>query len=141
MSKTPAAPPPGDKPVRTAPPPPPQWRRWLWPAWLLITLLLWFVLPALHTTQPVSLDYSQFISRASTHQVSTVVYGNSSNGSNTPTTGKLANGKSYTTVIPGPPTSALSTQLTADGVKLFADAFHKLLAAVEKSTQQKSKSA
>jgi transaldolase / glucose-6-phosphate isomerase len=28
-------------------------------------------------------------------------------------------------------------KLTADGVKLFADAFHKLLAAVEKSSQQK----
>jgi transaldolase/glucose-6-phosphate isomerase len=35
----------------------------------------------------------------------------------------------------------VTTKLTADGVKLFADAFHKLLAAVEKSTQQKSKSA
>jgi transaldolase / glucose-6-phosphate isomerase len=30
-----------------------------------------------------------------------------------------------------------TTKLTGDGVKLFADAFHKLLAAVEKSTQQK----
>jgi transaldolase/glucose-6-phosphate isomerase len=35
----------------------------------------------------------------------------------------------------------VTAKLTADGVKLFADAFHKLLAAVEKSTQQKSKSA
>jgi len=35
----------------------------------------------------------------------------------------------------------VTTKLTADGVKLFADAFHKLLAAVEKNTQQKSKSA
>ena len=31
----------------------------------------------------------------------------------------------------------VTTKLTSDGVKLFADAFHKLLAAVEKSTQQK----
>jgi transaldolase/glucose-6-phosphate isomerase len=31
----------------------------------------------------------------------------------------------------------VTTKLTDDGVKLFADAFHKLLAAVEKSTQQK----
>jgi transaldolase/glucose-6-phosphate isomerase len=31
----------------------------------------------------------------------------------------------------------VTTKLTTDGVKLFADAFHKLLAAVEKSTQQK----
>jgi transaldolase/glucose-6-phosphate isomerase len=35
----------------------------------------------------------------------------------------------------------VTTKLTADGVKLFADAFHKLLAAVEKSTQQKDKNA
>ncbi len=35
----------------------------------------------------------------------------------------------------------VTTKLTTDGVKLFADAFHKLLAAVEKSTQQKGKSA
>jgi transaldolase/glucose-6-phosphate isomerase len=32
-------------------------------------------------------------------------------------------------------------KLTDDGVKLFADAFHKLLAAVEKSTQSKGKTA
>lgn len=31
----------------------------------------------------------------------------------------------------------VTTRLTSDGVKLFADAFHKLLAAVEKSIQQK----
>jgi transaldolase len=35
----------------------------------------------------------------------------------------------------------VTDKLTADGVKLFADAFHKLLAAVDKSTQQKGKSA
>jgi transaldolase / glucose-6-phosphate isomerase len=35
----------------------------------------------------------------------------------------------------------VTTKLTSDGVKLFADAFHKLLAAVEKSTHQKGKSA
>jgi len=33
----------------------------------------------------------------------------------------------------------VTTKLTDDGVKLFADAFHKLLAAVEKSTQPKGK--
>jgi len=31
----------------------------------------------------------------------------------------------------------VTDKLTDDGVKLFADAFDKLLAAVEKSTQQK----
>jgi transaldolase len=35
----------------------------------------------------------------------------------------------------------VTTKLTADGVKLFADAFHKLLEAVEKSIQQKGKTA
>jgi transaldolase len=35
----------------------------------------------------------------------------------------------------------VTDKLTADGVKLFADAFHKLLASVEKSVQQKGKSA
>lgn len=35
----------------------------------------------------------------------------------------------------------VTTKLTNDGVKLFADAFHKLLAAVEKGTQQKGKNA
>ena len=35
----------------------------------------------------------------------------------------------------------VTTKLTEDGVKLFADAFHKLLAAVEKSTQAKGKTA
>ncbi len=35
----------------------------------------------------------------------------------------------------------VTTKLTTDGVKLFADAFHKLLAAVEKSIEQKEKTA
>jgi transaldolase/glucose-6-phosphate isomerase len=35
----------------------------------------------------------------------------------------------------------VTTKLTIDGVKQFADAFHKLLAAVEKSTQQKGQKA
>jgi transaldolase / glucose-6-phosphate isomerase len=35
----------------------------------------------------------------------------------------------------------VTTKLTEDGVKVFADAFHKLLAAVEKSTQSKGKTA
>ncbi|MGB8987996.1 MAG: transaldolase [Candidatus Sulfotelmatobacter sp.] len=35
----------------------------------------------------------------------------------------------------------VTTKLTTDGVKLFADAFHKLLEAVEKSIEQKGKTA
>jgi transaldolase / glucose-6-phosphate isomerase len=37
--------------------------------------------------------------------------------------------------------NGVTTKLTDDGVKLFADAFHKLLAAVEKSAQLKGKTA
>lgn len=37
--------------------------------------------------------------------------------------------------------SEVTAKLTTDGVKLFADAFHKLLSAVEKSTRQKGQDA
>ena len=117
MSKQPTAPPPGDRPVPTAPPPPPGWRHWLWPAAILAMVVLYLFLPAIHTTRPVSLTYSQFISDANAHQVKDVTFGSSANGSNTTVTGTLTSGKSFTTVIPGQPTPTLSSQLTADGVK------------------------
>jgi len=117
MSKQPNPPPPGDKPVGSAPPPPPAWRHWLWPLALLATVLLYLFLPGIHVNEPVSLTYSQFISDAGAHKIKTVDFGNGSAGSNTTTTGELTNGSSYTTVIPGQPTSQLSQELTADGVK------------------------
>ena len=118
MSKQPIPPPPGDKPVPTAPPPPPGWRHWLWPiAFLAMILLYVFALPALHVNSPVSLSYSQFISDVSAHKIKTVTFGNGSSGSNTVATGDQTNGKSYTTVIPGGPTTTLSQQLTVDGVQ------------------------
>ena len=117
MSKQPNPPPPGDKPVRTAPPAPPRWLRWLWPAAIFATLLLFIFLPGINVRTPVSLSYSQFIADASAHKIKTVTFGNGASGSNTTATGELTSGKSYTTVIPGQPTSALSAQLTADGVQ------------------------
>ncbi|HUD39454.1 MAG TPA: ATP-dependent zinc metalloprotease FtsH, partial [Streptosporangiaceae bacterium] len=117
MSKQPNPPPPGDRPAGTAPPPPPGWRLWLWPLALLAVVLLYVFLPGIHITTPVNLSYSQFISQANTHKIKTVTFGNGTSGSNTTATGDLANGKSYTTVIPGQPTAALSAQLTKDGVK------------------------
>jgi cell division protease FtsH len=117
MSKQPNPPPQGDKPVRTAPPPPPGWRHWLWPVALLVSVILFLLLPGINVKQPVSLSYSQFIADATGHKIKTVDFGSGSSGSNTTATGTLTNGKSYTTVIPGPPTPALSQQLTADGVK------------------------
>src|SRR6267154_2034525 len=117
MSKQPNPPPPGDKPVRTAPPAPPRWLRWLWPIGLLVSVGLYIFLPGINVSPPVSLSYSQFIADASAHKIKTVTFGNGASGSNTTATGDLTSGKSYTTVIPGQPTSALSAQLTADGVQ------------------------
>ena len=117
MSKQPTAPPPGDRPVPTAPPPPPGWRMWLWPAALLAMVVLFLVLPAFHTSRPVSLTYSQFISDANAHQIKDVTFGSSANGSNTTVTGTLTSGKTFTTVIPGQPSTAFGAQLAADGVK------------------------
>jgi cell division protease FtsH len=117
MSKLPKAPPPGDKPVPTAPPRPPGWRHWLWPGALLVMVLLYLFLPGIHITQPVSLTYSQFIADASSHKIKDVTFGNGVSGANTTVTGTLTSGKQFTTVIPGQPTPTLSAQLTADGVK------------------------
>jgi cell division protease FtsH len=118
MSKKPNSPPPGDKPVGSAPPPPPAWRFWLWPAALGVMLLLWFFLPAIHSGPQVNLTYSQFITNASQHKVKTITFDSSSG--NTPATGKLSNGKTYTTVIPGPPSPTLNSQLQSDGVQVTA---------------------
>jgi len=117
MSKQPKSPPPGDKSHPTAPPPPPAWRHWLWPIALLATVLLYIFLPGISVKTPVSLDYSQFIADAGAHKIKTVDFANGASGSNTPVSGTLTNGQSYTTVIPGQPTTALTSQLTADGVK------------------------
>ncbi|HEY7145653.1 MAG TPA: ATP-dependent zinc metalloprotease FtsH [Streptosporangiaceae bacterium] len=120
MSKQPNSPPPGDKPTPTAPPPPPGWRFWLWPVALGLTLLLWFFLPAIHASPHVNLSYSQFITDVNAGQVKSIKF--DSGTGNTPATGKLSNGKEYTTVIPGPPNPTLNSQLQSKGVQINADA-------------------
>src|SRR5258706_14024876 len=117
MSKQPSAPPPGDKPTPTAPPPPPAWRHWLWPIALIATVVLYILLPGINNTNTVTLNYSQFIHSAGQHQIKEVTFSSSSNGGNTSASGTLTNGKSYTTVIPGAPSTQLANQLRADGVK------------------------
>jgi cell division protease FtsH len=118
MSKQPTAPPPGDRPVPTAPPPPPGWRHWLWPAALLVMVVLYLFLPAFHAASQVSrLNYSQFITDANAHKVKDVTFGSSTNGTNTTVTGTLTSGKDFTTEIPGQPSTAFSAQLASDGVK------------------------
>jgi cell division protease FtsH len=100
MSKTPAAPPPGDKPVRTAPPPPPAWRHWLWMGWLVI-ILLYVVTAFVHTTAPQTLNYSQFISDVGAHKIKSVdIPSPSSAGANVTLTGTLSDGKQFQAVTP-----------------------------------------
>jgi cell division protease FtsH len=122
MSKQPNPPPPGDKPAPTAPPPPPSWRHWLWPIALLAVFLLYLFLPGINVKTPVSLSYSQFITDASAHKIKTVTFASGTSGANTTASGDLTNGTSYTTVIPGSPSTALSQQLSADGVSISASA-------------------
>src|SRR5579875_2330258 len=118
MSKRPIPPPPGDRPLPSAPPPPPAWRHWLWPIAIGVILLLYLFFPATHFTSPAQLTYSQFISKASAHQIKTVTF--SSDTGNTAASGTFKNGSSYTTVIPGQPTPQLTTQLGSDGVQITA---------------------
>ncbi len=114
MSKQPSSPPPGDKPIPTAPPPPPAWRHWLWPIALIAMLALYFFLPGISTTSTVSLTYSQFLTDVTANKIKTAEFGSASSGSNTTVTGTLRSGKEYTTVAP-PDTTALQAQLTKQG--------------------------
>src|SRR5258708_12167313 len=117
MSKQPNPPPPGDKPVRTAPPPPPGWRHGLWPIALIAAVVLFLFLPGINIKTPVSLTYSQFTADASAHKIKTVVFGNGANGSNTTVTGTLTDAKSFTTVIPGPPSPTFAHHLRPAAVQ------------------------
>jgi cell division protease FtsH len=117
MSKTPASPPPGDKPVGTAPPHPPGWSRWLWLLWLVI-ILLWVVPAFVHTTPTTSLTYSQFTSDVSAHKIKTVsIPSPSSEGANVTVTGTFTDGKDFTAVTPPiTPTEANSLKSAGVGV-------------------------
>ena len=73
MSKQASPPPPGDKPKPPSPPPPPPaWRHWLIPAGILVALFLWIWLPAVHSSSPTSLNYTQFLNDVSAHMVKTI---------------------------------------------------------------------
>src|SRR5215475_13201742 len=117
MSKTPAAPPPGDKPVSTAPPRPPGWRHWLWLFWLLL-ILIWIVPAFVHTTPTQSLNFSQFSGDVAAHKVKSVTIPSPpSEGANVTVTGTLANGKNFSAVTPPiTPGTTLANSLNKAGV-------------------------
>jgi cell division protease FtsH len=114
MSKQAKPPPPGDKPVPTAPPKPPTWRNWIWPIMLIVILALWFFLPT--RSASTSLTYTQFTKDVQNHQVKTAQLATTAGGT---TTGTLKDGKSYTVVIPVV-SQELVTQLNNEGVEITA---------------------
>ncbi len=117
MSKTPVPQQPNNKPVGTAPPPPPAWRHMLWLLVLLIALL--YIVPTfVHTTSPTTLTYSQFISDVSAHKIKTVsIPSSGSANSNVTVTGTFTNNKDYQAVTPYiSPGSPLATSLQKAGV-------------------------
>jgi cell division protease FtsH len=116
VTKQVTPPPPGDKPAASAPPSPPRWRHWLWPVALIAFAFLWLVLPTLHTSQ-VSLSYSEFLSRVSSHQVKTVTL-----GSNGQASGTLKSGSTYDTVIPSQAGQQFLNDLQSADVEITASA-------------------
>jgi cell division protease FtsH len=114
MSKQAESPPDGGQPSSSSSPPP-SWRHWLWAAAVAAALLLWLLLPAVHSSA-VTLNYTQFLSKVSAHQVKTASIG--SDGRTT--AGTLSNGTTYTTVIPQQAGSALLDQLQAAKVPITA---------------------
>jgi cell division protease FtsH len=123
MSKTPLAPPPGDKPVRTAPPPPPAWRHWLWLLALVVALL--YIVPSfVHTSSQVNLTYTQFQSDVTAHKIKTVdIPSPASAGANVTVTGTLTSGKDFTAVTPSiAPGSPIANSLAAAHVNVTYEA-------------------
>jgi cell division protease FtsH len=123
MSKTPAAPPPGDRPVGSAPPHPPGWSRWLWLVWLVI-ILLWVVPAFVHRTPSTALTYSQFSGDVTAHKIKTVdIPSPSAQGANVTVTGTFTNGKDFSAVTPPiTPGSPIANSLKSTGVSTTYEA-------------------
>ena len=116
MSKQAKPPPPGDKPVPTAPPRPPRWRGFVWLIALIAAFFLWLVLPTVHSTPTTSLTYSQFLTDVSQHKVKTIDIAPAGGTS----TGALTSGTNYTVVIPPQADQTLLTELQSNGVAVSA---------------------
>jgi cell division protease FtsH len=117
MSKSPAPVPPANKPVGSAPPPPPAWRHGLW--LLVVLLALLYIVPTfVHTSSPQTLSYSTFVHDVAAHKIKTVsIPSSGSANSNVTVSGTLTNGKDYQAVTPYiAPGSPLATSLQSAGV-------------------------
>jgi cell division protease FtsH len=116
VTKNVSTPPGGEKPVGSAPPPPPAWRHWLWIAAIALFIVLYLVLPATRASQPVSLTYTQFLNDVKTRDVHSVTIDSDGTAQ-----GTLKSGKQYTTVIPTALAgSSLLDTLETNDVKISA---------------------
>ena len=115
MTKPASSPPTNDKGTPVAPPPPPMWRHLLWPAAVVIFIVLFFVLPATQGAKQVTINYSQFLSDVSAHKVKTVTI--ETNGS---ASGTMSNGSQFTTAIPPQAGQSLLDQLRKSNVSITA---------------------
>ncbi len=116
MSKQATPPPRGDKPGPGAPPPPtpPAWRHWVWLGAIVVAVVLWYFLPAVHQAGQTTLSYSQFHADVAAHKVATITTAPTAGGTST---GTLTDGTNYSVVFPAQ--GALGAdQLVADGVKV-----------------------
>jgi cell division protease FtsH len=117
MSKQPAAPPPGDKSVRTAPPSPSPWRHLTW-LFLLFVVVLYFLPTLVHTTPSQTLTYTQLQKDVTAHKIKTIsIPSAGSANTNVTATGTLTSKQNFQSVIPYPaPGTPLQTSLQAANV-------------------------
>jgi len=98
---------------------PPRWRHWLWFVGIIGALMLWYFLPAVHSTPQTTLNYTQFLADVSAKHVKSITIPQGGGVSS----GELTNGSQYTVTIPMSPVSQqLINQLTAGGVKISSTA-------------------
>ena len=115
MSKQASPPPRGDKPAPPpTPPPPPAWRHWLIPVGILVALLLWIVLPAVHSSSPTSLNYTQFINDVTAHKIKTITIAQPGGTS----TGTLTNNTDFTVVVPSQAGQSFLDELASNKVQI-----------------------
>jgi cell division protease FtsH len=115
MSKQASPPPFGDKPTPPTPPtPPPAWRHWLIPVGILVALFLWILLPAVHSSSPTSLNYTQFINDVTAHKVKTITIAQPGGTS----TGTLTNNTDYTVVVPSQAGQTFLDELATNKVEI-----------------------
>jgi cell division protease FtsH len=117
MSKQATPPPPGDKPTPPKPPPPPPaWRHWLWPVAILAVVVLWFILPTVHSQPSTNLTYSTFLNDVSAGKVKSVTLPQSTGNAS----GKLTDGTNFTVTIPSQAGQDFLNQMTQDKVNITA---------------------